>query len=352
MQQLSMSRQPILALLVVAGACSQAVAQPAPDWHLVYTPSHRATFEQQWKYTFPKHQSRHWFIALRYPPHLAWSKDVEANAELLTSAGWRPFKEITELSKEKRRMLVIDYPHDDPRLRHGFTVRTTITATICDQRLEKGPPTAKVAPLTAEEKASWLAATPTFDFNKPNVRQWMDEHKMHKGKDEKPMDFAHRVYKELRLHLPYDTKDGGPWICSQILKVGFGECCRHGIVATSILRANKIPARTVCTLWAIDDKSQGAHCWAEFFVDNVGWVTCDTTIDNEHPKSEAYFGNKQGELLAGMIDFDWVFEAGPFGKQTVFAIDAFPAHWSRGKGDMDNPKIETKTTVRVVNRFR
>ena len=53
----------------------------------------------------------------------------------------------------------------------------------------------------------------------------------------------------------------------------------------------------------------------------------DTSFDSEnHPKSDAYFGGRKGELIAGMIDFDWVIDAGPFGRQTVFAIDADPAH--------------------------
>jgi Transglutaminase-like superfamily len=348
-----MYRAVCLAVLLIGSVNPNTFGQPAaPDWHMEYTPSHRATFEQKWIYSFPKHKSDHWIIALRYPPVLDWSKDVQGKAELLTSNGWTPFKEVREGSPEKRRMLFIDHPHDDPKLRHGFTVRTTLTATICDQHLKKGKSAAPVKPLSAEEHKYLLAATDTFDFQKAIVKKWMDQHKMWIGKNEMPLDFVHRVYKELRLTLPYNTKDGGPWICSQILKVGYGECCRHGIVGTSILRANKIPARTVCALWAIDGKSQGAHCWGEVFLDGIGWVPYDTTLDSEHPKSDAYFANKTGEHIAGMIDFDWVIHAGPFGKQSVFAIDAVPAFWSQGKGGLDNPKVDTTTSVRILKRFR
>ena len=80
---------------------------PSGTWS---TPrSHRATFEQQWTYTFPKHHSKRWVIALRYPPELAWSKDVQGKAELLTSTGWMPFKEVREGSPEKT-------PHGGHRL--------------------------------------------------------------------------------------------------------------------------------------------------------------------------------------------------------------------------------------------
>jgi hypothetical protein len=348
-----MYRRVFLAAFFIGAVIPNAFGQPAgPDWHMEYAPSHRATFEQQWTYVFPNQQSNHWIIALRNPPELAWSNDVQGKAELLTSKGWTPLKEVREGSPEKRRMLVIDHPHNDPKLKGGFILRTTLTATICDQHLKKGKPVAAVKPLTAEEHKVLIAATETFDFNKPNVKKWMDQHKMWIGKNEIPLDFVHRVYKELRLKLPYNTKDGGKWICSQILKVGYGECCRHGIVGTSILRANKIPARTVCALWAIDEKSKGAHCWGEFFMDGVGWVPYDTTIDNENPGSNAYFANKKGEHIAGMIDFDWVINAGAFGKQTVFAVDAWPAFWSQGTGDLDNAKIDATTSVRVLKRFR
>jgi len=324
----------------------------APEWSMTYTRSHRAAFEQEWTYTFSNHVSTRWVITLRYPPELAWSRDVNCTAELHTSHGWKPFREVRESGKQDRRMLIIDDPNDDPKLRHGFTIRTTITATIYDQQLRKGRPATHVAPLSVGDKENFLAATNTFDFDKPIVKRWMNEHRMWIGKGEKPLDFAHRVYKELRSKLPYNTKDGGPWVCSQILKVGYGECCRHAIVGTSILRANKVPARTVCALWAIDAKSQGAHCWGEFFLDGVGWVPYDTTLDGEHLHSDAYFGSKRGELIAGMIDFDWVIDAGPFGRQTVFAIDAFPAFWSQGKGNMDNPKLHTTTKVRLLGQER
>jgi transglutaminase-like putative cysteine protease len=350
-----MSRRVPFAFLILGVISPTAVGQ---QWALAYVPSHRATFEQEWTYTYPRYESTRWILALRYPPSLAWSKDVEGKAELLTSKGWVPFKKVSEESAEQRPMLFLDFPHDDPKLRNGFTVRTTLTATICDQQLVRvaGGPRRKSAPpaaaLTEAEKEAYLQATHTFDFDKPAVKKWMDEHKMWRGKKEGTVEFVHRVYKELRLKIPYNTGDGGEWICSQILKVGFGECCRHGIVGTSILRANKIPARTVCGLWAIDEKSKGAHCWGEFFLDGVGWVPYDTTIDSENTKSEAYFGSKKGEVLAGMVDFDWVIDTHAFGTKTVAGIDAWPGVWSEGKGDMNNAKTSTTTRVHIVKRFR
>jgi hypothetical protein len=325
--------------------------QADSDWHMVYTRSHRATFEQEWRYTFPKHRSRQWFIALRYPPELAWSREAAGKAELQTSAGWVPFREVVEEGRERRRMLVIDLARDDPLLRRGFTVRTSLTATIYDQELKPGSPTRPVQPLAPPQRQVWLEPTTAYDFHAARVKAWMDHHKMWKGPGEEVLHFVHRVYKQLRVHMPYSTKDSDPWTCSHILKDGFGECCRHSIVTTAIARANKIPARTVRALWAIDNKSKGAHCWGEFFLHGVGWIPYDTTLGDDK-NSEAYFGSKKGEPIAGMVDFDWLIDAGPFGRQRVAGIDAYPAFWSRGEGPMDNPKVNTSTSVRILNRFR
>jgi hypothetical protein len=347
-----MVRAAALTALLLCGLCHRGLGQEAPQgWHMVYTRSHRATFEQEWKYTFPKHRSKQWFIALRDAPELPWSREAVGKAELRTSAGWKPFREVVEEGRERRRMLVIDDARDDPLLRKGFTVRTTLTATIYDQQLEPGRPAAPVPPLTPQQHQMWLEPTKTYDFHAPHVKEWMDKHQMWRGKDEEVLHFVHRVYKQLRVRMPYSTKDSEPWTCSHILKDGFGECCRHSIVTTSILRANKIPARTVCAVWAIDNKSKGAHCWGEFFLHGAGWVPYDTTLGDDK-NSEDYFGKRKGELIAGMVDFDWLIDAGLFGKQRRPGIDAYPAFWSQGQGPLDNPMVDTNSSVRILNRFR
>ena len=136
------------------------------------------------------------------------------------------------------------------------------------------------------------------------------------------------------------------------MKVGYGECCRHAIVGTVLLRANGIPARTVCGLWAVDEKSKGGHCWTEFFLDGVGWVPCDTTYNNKEPKSDDYFGSKQ-ESPGG----NGRFRLGDRRRavrqvQRLPVLDAFPAYWSKGKGVLGEPKVEATESVKVVKRLR
>jgi hypothetical protein len=82
----------------------------------------------------------------------------------------------------------------------------------------------------------------------------------------------------------------------------------------------------------------------EVFLDGVGWITCDST--------GMCVGDKPATHLAGMIDFDWVIDAGPYGKKTVAGIDAWPAFWGQGTGSMDKSGLEVSTKVHVLNRFR
>ena len=109
-----MLRAAFLTVVIVCVASPSGFGQGAvPEWHMVYTPSHRASYVKEWKYQFPNHHSTRWIIALRYPPTLAWSRNVVGKAELLTSTGWKPFQEVTEGSREKRhacRRLQADDP--------------------------------------------------------------------------------------------------------------------------------------------------------------------------------------------------------------------------------------------------
>jgi len=340
-----------ICLIVSLNAKALAQANP-PQYHMEYERSHRASFNQIWDYKFPKYVSKRWFIALRYQPTLAWSRDVYCKAELLTSKGWIPFKRVVEGSAEKRPMLIIDYPHDDPKLKSGFTIRTTLIATIYTQRLADGPPPTPVLPLRDSVRQGYLAPTEALDFNEPSAKVWISQHDLWKKNGEDALAFARRVQRTLRTQLPYSVADGGRWNCSQIMKVGFGECARHAIVGTSILRANNIPARAVCTLWAVDESSKGAHCWGEFFLEGVGWVPYDSSFDQPNPNADAFFGQRDADFIAGMVDMDWLIDAGSLGKHSVFAIDAWPAFWAEGEGDFDGQKCETSTTVRVLARFR
>gem|GEM_PF-1470143 len=322
------------------------------DFHLEYIKSHRVTYTKNWTFQFPNYVSKRWLIAMCYQPATAWSRDIKCTGALLTSAGWKPFQTSYENSPEKRPIWIIDYPHDDPLLKSGFKIQTTMTATVYEQKLVSGPPSAPVLPLTQAQRQAYLAPTESYDFNKDSVKQWITQHNLWITNGESRQNFVRRVYRELRKTLPYSTADGGRWICSQIMKVGFGECCRHSVVGTSILRANGIPARMICAGWADDDNSQGGHCWGEFYWEGVGWVTYDTTVGSKKKPTDAYFGNKEAHWIPQMVDQDYIIDAGTFGRRTAFGLDAWPIHWSEGEGSLDGEKCVGTSSIKVIERYK
>ena len=97
------------------------------DYHMEFTKSHRAAFTETWNYHFPNYVSKRWFIALALPTDDGMEPGRGMSpAALLTSDGWKAFHTVYEEGPEKRPMLVIDYPHDDPLLKSGFKVQTTL----------------------------------------------------------------------------------------------------------------------------------------------------------------------------------------------------------------------------------
>ncbi len=60
-----------------------------------------------------------------------------------------------------------------------------------------------------------------------------------------------------------------------ILKTRDGECSDYTTFFVSILRACGIPARHVVGRYLVRDSHKSWHVWAEFFIENVGWIPCD-----------------------------------------------------------------------------
>jgi hypothetical protein len=82
----------------------------------------------------------------------------------------------------------------------------------------------------------------------------------------------------------------------------------------------------------------------EVFLDGVGWVTCDSTAK--------CVGDKPADHLAGMVDFEWVIDAGSAGKQTA-EPGPWLAFWGEGKGSMEKSECKApEGVIRVLKRFR
>lgn len=122
----------------------------------------------------------------------------------------------------------------------------------------------------------------------------------------KPLDVAKLLYNRVDEHMKYDKSRPGygtgdsNWACDS----KFGNCTDFHSLFISFARTEGLPARFEMGFPIPPERGEGKvagyHCWAEFFVDNVGWVPVDISEADKNPEmKEYYFGN----LTADRVGF-------------------------------------------------
>lgn len=107
---------------------------------------------------------------------------------------------------------------------------------------------------------------------------------------------ARRLYDNIVATMKYD-KSGTGWGRGDAVyacDVRAGNCTDFHSLFIGEARSLEIPARFVMGIPVPEDKAEGTiagyHCWAEFYVDDYGWVPIDASEANKHPeKREALF---------------------------------------------------------------
>jgi transglutaminase-like putative cysteine protease len=108
---------------------------------------------------------------------------------------------------------------------------------------------------------------------------------------------ARRIYDHLLETMEYKKAGTGwgrgdtMWACEN----KFGNCTDFHSVFMSLGRVRGIPVRFSMGLPVPPERGEGTiggyHCWAEFYVPEIGWVPVDISEADKHPKmAEYYFG--------------------------------------------------------------
>lgn len=110
-----------------------------------------------------------------------------------------------------------------------------------------------------------------------------------------PVEKAHAIYNYLFHNFRYDKSGTGwgrgdaVWACD----AKHGNCTDFHSAFIGMMRAEGIPARFVIGFPLPDNLSQGTipgyHCWAEFYLSQVGWVPVDIAEAWLAPQKYAYF---------------------------------------------------------------
>jgi hypothetical protein len=112
-----------------------------------------------------------------------------------------------------------------------------------------------------------------------------------------PMQQARAIYDYVTQELKYD-KSGQGWGRGDAVyacDVRRGNCTDFHSLIIGMARARGIPARFVIGFPLPEDRKQGDiagyHCWAELYVQGVGWLPVDSSEASKHPeKRELFFG--------------------------------------------------------------
>ena len=121
-----------------------------------------------------------------------------------------------------------------------------------------------------------------------------------------PLEKARAIYDYVTNTLTYD-KSGDGWGRGDAIyacDVRKGNCTDFHSLIIGMARASKIPARFVMGFPLPEDRTSGEipgyHCWAELYVEGIGWLPVDSSEASKHPeKREAFFGG----LDANRVEF-------------------------------------------------
>ena len=110
-----------------------------------------------------------------------------------------------------------------------------------------------------------------------------------------PLEKAHDIYEYVFRTMKYDKSGTGwghgdtLWACDS----KHGNCTDFHSVFISMARSQKIPARFQIGFPLPTNKPSaeipGYHCWAEFYLDHIGWVPVDISEAWKHPDKHDYF---------------------------------------------------------------
>ena len=112
------------------------------------------------------------------------------------------------------------------------------------------------------------------------------------------LDYSKRCYSYVADHFQYLNPGTGLHPLSRLLAQGGGDCGNLCSIYVSLLRYKGIPSRHIVCV-----RPDGSgHVWADFYLENYGWVPVDVTLKQYSSFFEDYFGKvevgKTGMILS------------------------------------------------------
>ncbi len=105
---------------------------------------------------------------------------------------------------------------------------------------------------------------------------------------------AQRIYDFVDQHMHYETQDsakGALWA----LKNGVGDCSEYSYLYVALCRAAGLPARIQAgfAFHHASNNVEDGHMWAEYYIENYGWIPVDVTWHLFAEMDERHFSSIQ-----------------------------------------------------------
>jgi Transglutaminase-like superfamily len=344
-------------LLAIAPARAQdarrASAGSEPAYALVTTAAKHVRDELTFEVVAPDVMATDWVVYIPRIPELPSQTEVRS----ALFPGGRPARELSAMG---RPVLYGRIPVRGTKGRDGVTIRVEYEANLRERRLVRREPGTKapppVAPLPQKERRLALAEGHQFDFRSPTFQGWLDAHKLRREPNESEVDFARRVFLEIKGGFKVVPGADQFRLASHVCEGAKSDGCGLSIVFVSALRASGIPARLACGRWAREpEPGQKANAAdepqvkAEFFATGVGWVPVDVgcaILLDESPEGLEFFGTDKADFLTMHFDTDLEFDTVFFGRKTMEFVQA-PAFWVTGSGTMSGFKLIVTSKIDV-----
>ena len=245
-------------------------------------------------------------FAFTYQVHVAPTKDAQGKLLL-----WLPLPQQDDYQKIQGLQIESQVEHSQGRdpeygnpyvlfepssaeLQAGFDVSVHFVATRFEHKVSLDSPSAKL-----------VAMNTTVP---PDLRRYLEPDKLvplngviadlakeHTAGDTTTLAKARHIFDYVIATMRYDKSGEGwgrgdaVWACTSKR----GNCTDFHSLFIGMMRASGIPARFEIGFPLPDAKSEGDipgyHCWAEFYLDGVGWVPVDASEAWKNPDKRDYF---------------------------------------------------------------
>jgi hypothetical protein len=155
------------------------------------------------------------------------------------------------------------------------------------------------------------------------------------------LDYAERCYDYVADNYSYVSPNTGLHPLSTILSWGGGDCGNLSSIYVSLLRNQGIPARHVVTI----RPNTSYHVWADFYLENYGWVPVDVTAKMFDPAGD-YFGDYVGDGIVVTKEVELLLEREPGDNYYGALLQNF--HWWWWGSWDGNPAIDAYHVVTSV----